>query len=80
MLRLLHFWPLWALLGLSPAREAVAQDNTLGGAINRRGIGAIVGGAATARLAARSPAHHRRGRWRDDRLPVRAPPRRVLLV
>lgn len=36
-----------ALLALAPARPAMAQNNTIGGAIIGGGIGAIVGGAAT---------------------------------
>jgi uncharacterized protein YcfJ len=37
------------LCGLVPERQAVAQDNTMGGAILGGAAGAIIGGAATGR-------------------------------
>lgn len=47
MSRILTIFAVLALIVLAPARQAAAQNNTLGGAIIGGGIGAIVGGAAT---------------------------------
>lgn len=47
MLRIASLLVAAALLAFSPAHEAAAQNNTLGGAIIGGGIGAVVGGAAT---------------------------------
>jgi hypothetical protein len=47
MIRIITAMAVLALLIVAPARQAAAQDNTLGGAIIGGGIGAIIGGAAT---------------------------------
>lgn len=47
MIRILAIIATLAVLALMPARQASAQNNTLGGAIIGGGVGAIIGGAAT---------------------------------
>jgi hypothetical protein len=47
MIRIITALAVLALLIVVPARQATAQDNTLGGALIGGGIGAIIGGAAT---------------------------------
>ncbi|MDO8875031.1 MAG: glycine zipper domain-containing protein [Pseudolabrys sp.] len=47
MIRILALIATVAVLALAPARQASAQNNTLGGAIIGGGVGAIIGGAAT---------------------------------
>jgi outer membrane lipoprotein SlyB len=47
MIRIVLATVMLALTALVPARQATAQNNTLGGAIIGGGVGAIIGGAAT---------------------------------
>jgi outer membrane lipoprotein SlyB len=47
MLRIMTIFAVFALLIGMPARQAAAQNNTLGGAIIGGTAGAIIGGAAT---------------------------------
>ena len=47
MIRIITAIAVLALVAMTPAQQASAQDNTVGGAIIGGGIGAIIGGAAT---------------------------------
>ncbi len=47
MIRIILAVCLLALAAMAPQHQALAQNNTLGGAIIGGGIGAVIGGAAT---------------------------------